>query len=252
MNNIAIRIIFLVATFAVISSCGIPTTQFLGPPDGDTVSWTVSPPTVTFSHNDAENSTENFLGYEIYYKFYQFLPDPMNGEFGSDYAALVGAAPGSGKTAVEARGFHRVFEAGDTVGDLPLVGIETPDPPIDPSTKFDVEIAFPYRPSALSPAPALAVLLDRNAPTGSDQLGSVQLVRDPLGGTGLSEKSFESDDISTAPPDLDIPLGIPQTDAVIHMAIVVLAYGIDYTGGNFETLYSDPLIIEEPLEIILQ
>ena len=57
---------------------------------------------------------------------------------------------------------------------------------------------------------------------------------------------------TTNPNDPDIPEGISPTDLRIHMAIVVLAYGTDYTGGTFRPLYSDPLIVEQPLEIILQ
>ena len=248
MNKIAIPIILFAVSCAAISSCGIPTTHFLGPPNQDTVSWSVfAPPSVTFAHNVTDNSGENFVGYEIYYKFYQHTANPSDGDFGDDYATLAAAAPGSGITTLQdsAFGFRRIWKAGDTVVNLPLISINSTEPPTDPATPFDVESVFPDRISALSPDPAQAIFLDR---TGEN---SIKLVRDPEAAPGPSGKTFESEDISTDPADPDIPAGIPPTDDRIHMAIVILAYGLDYAGGTFQPLYSDPLIVEQLLEIIL-
>ena len=241
MSKIAIRIIWLAATFAVISSCGIPTTQFLGAPEA--VSSTVTPPTVTFAHNVTDNGTdpdkdienEDFLGYELYYKFYQWMPNPVDGQFGADLSIINAASAGTGT--VTGQGFRRVWEADKTILQPPLISIdrsESGDP-------FDVVLIFPDKPSASSPEPAEAVFLSR----------SVQLARDPYAGAVRVERTFESDDISTDPPDPDIPASIPPTDPNIHMAIVILAYGADKTGGTFGPLYSKPVMVDQPLEIIL-
>ena len=244
MNNTAIRSLWLAAIFALFSSCGIPTIQVLAAPE--VVSWTVAPPTVTFSHNVIANSTENFIGYELYYKFYQHTPNPSEGEFGDDLSILGGAVPSSGTAAVTGQGFRRIWKAGDTVANLPLISIQLTEPPTDPATAFEVDIAFPDRVSILFPDPAEAAFLDR-----TDE-NSTKLVRDPDVAPGASGKTFESDDIAIDPNDLDIPAGIPPTDDRIHMAVVILAYGIDYTGGTFQPIYSDPLMAGQPLEIILQ
>ena len=47
--------------------------------------------------------------------------------------------------------------------------------------------------------------------------------------------------------------GIPDTDLVIHLGLVILAYGIDAFSDNptFQPLYSEPLTVYEPLEILL-
>lgn len=245
MNKVAIRVIWFVMPFAVISSCGIPTSQFLGPPDREDVSWSVfAPPTVTFAHNVTDNSGENFRGYEIYYKFYPYLPAPMDGEFGTDRTALNAAASGSGKSTLDALGFYRIFgrlppeEDGEIVEVPPLISIDQ----ADSATPFPVELLFPNRVSVLSPDSARTLFLT----------STVYLLRDQQAGTLLSEKTFESDDLSTDPNDPDIPAHIPPTDDRIHMAIVIMAYGTDFTGGTFESIYSDPLIVEQPLEIILQ
>jgi len=244
MERIAIRIPWLVAIFALVVACGIPTSPFLGSPDRDDVVWSIfAPPSVTFAHNVTDNSTENFRGYEIYYKFYQYTPAPLGGEFGTDHAVLDAAASGSGKSTVEAHGFRRIWEAGDIVGAPPLISID----PSESATAFDVQLIFPDKVSALLPPdpvlpPASAVFLGRN----------VELVRDPQAGTEPTGKTFESDDLSTDPNDPDIPAGISPTDDRIHIAFVILAYGIDFTGGTFGSIYSDPFMVEEPLEIILQ
>jgi len=225
---------------------------------------TVSSPQVGFAHNTIDNSdrNENFLGYEVYYKFYPFLPVPMEGDFGNDYAAVDGAAAASGKTTVEGRGFRRIWKAGDTVAYLPLIARDDRDPATedaDASDGFYVQILFPDRPSASSPYPATAhaYFHDEDGVPVVDGEGfpivkSVLLVRDPQAATGPSGKTFESDDIATDPNDLDVPAGIPPTDDRIHMAIVILAYGTDVTDGTFGPLYSKPIMIEQPLEIILQ
>ena len=250
MERIAIRIPWLVAILALVVSCGIPTSPFLGSLDREDVVWSVfAPPSVTFAHNVTDNSTENFRGYEIYYKFYQYTPAPLEGEFGADRAVLDAAASGSGKSTVEAHGFRRVWEAGDIVGAPPLISIA----PSESATAFDVELIFPDKISALLPPDPVPP--DPTIPAPASALflgGNVELVRDPQGGTEPTGKTFESDDISTDPNDPDVPAGISPTDDRIHIAIVILAYGIDFTGGTFGSIYSDPFMVEEPLEIILQ
>lgn len=256
MNNIPVRIFWLVAAFAVISSCGIPTsgiTRVLGAPEEDPPP-TVTGQTVTFRHNFTDNNIPDFLGYEIYYKFYPYLAVPADGGFGADLSVLRDAPPGSGTATVTGRGFRRIWKASDTVANLPLIPLDDGDPDtLDPtaSTDFYVKILFPDRPSASSPDPAVAHFVDVNEVRLFPDR-SIEPVRDPAAAPGPSGETFESDDISTNPNDPDIPAGIPLTDDRIHMAVVILAYGIDYTGGTFQPIYSDPLMLDQPLEIILK
>jgi hypothetical protein len=227
----------VVVSLAAVVSCGIPTTQFLGAPASSSVDYTVfSPPSVTFAHNVTDNSGENFLGYEIYYKFYALTVNPSQSDFGTDLSIIRAAAPGTGTSTVENRGFRRIWLADDTDGILPLVSVSSADAAID----FDVQIVFPDKASQLSPEPATATFLSATA----------ELARQPA--AGLAGESFESDDLSTDPNDSDIPAGIPSTDPAIHMAIVIFAYGTDNTGGTFQPLYSNPAMVDQPLEIILQ
>lgn len=233
----------------LLVGCGIPTTEFLGAPDSTLTEYNVQTFQVTFPHNATDNSTDNFLGYEIYYKFYQFDADPLASAFGSDYAAISSAAPGSGIATVEGRGYHRMRESLQTAS-----AEETDQPPLIPvsaserATDFDVRLQFPDKPSASSPDPASAQALDDGVPIGSEIRFARAREASPL----ETELSFESDDITIDPNDGDVPQGIPSRDSPLHMGIVILAYGADFTGGTFGTLYSSPLIIERPLEILLQ
>jgi hypothetical protein len=236
MNGIAIRILCVVISLAAVCACGIPTAQYLGAPETASVDWTISPPTVTFAHNVTYNSGENFLGYEIYYKFYAYSTNPSQSTFATDLAVISAAAPGTGTYTVENRGFQRIWQADDTDGIPPLIVVASDDS----ATDFEVQLVFPDKASPLSPDPAAATFLDT----------TIELARTPE--SGVAGESFESDDISTDPNDSDVPPGIPSTDLAIHMGVVILAYGTDNTGGTFQPLYSNPAMVEEPLELLLK
>jgi len=47
-----------------------------------------------------------------------------------------------------------------------------------------------------------------------------------------------------------MPAGLPVPPAQVDMAIVVLAYGIDFATGTFAEVYSEPLIVTEPFDLI--
>lgn len=232
--------VFLIVGTAlvVLASCGIPTTSFIGPPKADDIQSTSTPPTVLFTHNAADNGTDDFLGYEVYYKFYRSEPDALNAEFGDDLQVVTDAAAVSGTGTLETRGFHRVWDAADDVGSLPLIPIASSES----GDSFVVTLRFPDKASAASPEPAAAQYLGR----------TVYLSRDPaLLPTG-ADRGFESVALHTDPPDGDVPPGIPGTDTILHVGIAILAYGADNTGGTFGILYSGPVMVGEPLELILE
>jgi len=235
----------------LLGACGIPTTEFLGPPDATATAYQANPPNVTFPHNTLDNSTDNFLGYELYYKFYAYSTDPNEGQFGDDYGVISTAAPGRGKITVEERGFHRIRKSLDSAtpeesNQPPLIAVDQADKTI----AFQVVITFPDKPSASSPVPASvrAEVISTGDPVGEEifiiRARDASAIEQPL--------TFESDDISIDPPDADVPAGILTRATPLHMVLVILAFGTDYTGGTFQTLYSDPLMIENPLEIFLQ
>ena len=236
MTKTALRVLCAVTVAAAVASCGIPTTQYLGPVDADSIVWTASPATVTFEHNALDNSTENFLGYEIYYKFYAQTPNPTDGQFGTDLAVIDAAAPGTGLNTVLNQQFRRITGANTASVVAPLIPVD----PSDSTGVFAISLIFPDKASQLSPDPTTAQYLAE----------VIELARQP--DTGLFGETFESDDLTTSPNDADIPAGIPPTDLFIHMGIVILAYGTDNTGGTFQTLYSNPQMVLQPLEIILQ
>jgi len=233
----------------VILGCGIPTTEFLGAPDSTLVEYNVQLASLSFPHNNVDNTTDNFLGYELYYKFYEHSSQPLDNEFGSDLSAVNNSAPGSGKTTLDDRGFFRIRESVVTgvpgeVDQPPLLPVDSGDR----TTAFEVRVKFPDVPLS----PVAANLQTHLIADGSEFGPEIELARAREASPLEIELGFESNDISIAPPDLDVPSGIITRDTPLQMAIVILAYGTNFTGGTFATLYSDPLMIELPLEIVLQ
>ena len=229
MKNTALLVLCL-AAILVMSSCGInPPTEFLGAPEIEFIKHSVfAPPSITFAHNVADNDVEEFLGYEVYYKFYQYSPTPASGGFGNDLATIdadFSRGPGN----LLAAGFRRVLDA-DMDMLPPLIKVDSDDA----GTNFDVVLTFPDK--AVSPLPAKAEFLE----------AIVTLLRPPEVKPDFTESTFESDDMSAG--DLDIPTGIPPTDDRIHLGIVILAYGRDVT-VTFQPIYSEPLMVEVPLEL---
>lgn len=238
------------------AACGIPTIQYLGPPDPREVEvLSFAPPRVVFTHNTADNDTGNFLGYEVYYKFYSYQADYDQGPFGTDYDFFDTTASGAGISTIENRGFYRVSSLGETPGTTspPLIEI----PPDQTDVEFQVTLEFPNANAASNPEPARLSLIDPDTP---GTVTAFELIRDPDLFAGLidinfaEDIGFESDDISTDPNDPDVPADIPETDLYLHMGLVLLAYGSDYdnpSGATFGPLYSDPLMLDIPLRIII-
>lgn len=213
-----------IAAAVLIAGCGIPQFVFIAPP----VLGVAEPVerTMTFGHSE-DNDLDSFLGYEVYYKFY----DPAaTAAFADDRLAIRNASPGIVTTVLRTRGYRRVHER-DATGRrpplIPVVGDER-------RQRFSVLLEFHQDPPTGAVA-SWSVVEPRR----------VELVRDPAV-TLTPQVGFTPSELTPGtPPDLP---GTPEPDqGRFLMGLAVLSYGIDYVTGTFSELYSTAIVPDDLL-----
>ncbi|MFN2311190.1 MAG: hypothetical protein ABR590_03945 [Spirochaetia bacterium] len=227
----ALLSLFLVG---VLGGCGLDVVPFLYPPE--------SPSTigsgVQFLHdtrnNDAPQS-DNFQGYEIYYKFYDF-GDGGSGEtqLQNDRDAIEADPEPPGTARLSSRNFRRLQSLrndGSLQAQLPLI-------PVSIGSSPSIQLRF----SGVADNPG-AVLLRNNNETDATTL--VRAVND----ANAQPRAFYGVDKYDADHP-DIPNTIDLTDgggANLRIAFYAVAYGVQ---PDFRPLYSTPrfLATEIPLD----
>lgn len=226
-----------VLTISLISvaSCGIPTVTFIAEP----IFRTPTGSTLRFDHNTA-NDTEDFKGYEIYYKVYNAV-DPSS-QIDSDRSYIEGAeTPGTSRLVL--RDFLRMVrtDSGTATGSGLL------DPPMIPvgsgqrDNAFTVSIVFASGEDTVvvdNPGEAAGslrlyrqnVLLDEQNPAtvfeGFNQGGEYNYVPGGSGNDADLARMLDSE--------------YDQTETT-RVAVAVIAFGIDAT--NFQRIYSTPIYL---------
>jgi hypothetical protein len=222
-----------VAATAAMTSCGIPQYVFLAPPVLSVV--TELPPVATLTH-DAENDTDSFAGYELYYKFYD--PDAdYTVTFAQDRMAIENAGPTQVVSTLDTRGFYRIYR--NASGSSPTIEISS----LERTGSFAIQIAF-------APSPADAddgvATWDVVGPQTTILLRDQNALGNPVTALGFSP----ADIVPSSDPDM--PESIAPTGNVIRMAIVAFAYGTDFVTGTFANVYSEPSITDRTLAISFQ
>lgn len=224
----AFAVLLLSASF---STCGIP--QFIVLQEPEFVAVPVLTNEITLSH-DTANDVDDFLGYEIYYKFYD--PDGADSAFSSDEAAIATVGPGTAVSVLDQRGFNRVFSASD-FGQIPTVKVSA----VQRSQSFTFDISFPNSPGSTAAAAAVST---STPPIEQELVRDVSLVLTQGEGFAPADLDYTDPDV----PDIDPP----PADDTVPMAVVVVAYGVDFTNGTFSQVVSTPLVIPELLEIFFE
>ena len=214
------------------NSCGIPQIIVLEPP------LLVSPPPsltneITVAHSP-ENNVDDFLGYELFYKFYD--PDTSASGFSTDRVAIENASPGTALSVIAQREYNRVHAATDT-NQIPVVQVSA----AQRSQAFELLISFPSNTGASPPA----IVTSDSSPAISQEL-----LRD-ISVVVAVDEGFSAEDIDLV--DNDVPeLVTAPDDSIIDMGLVVISYGVDFTNGTFAQVVSQPLVIPELLEIFFE
>lgn len=230
------RSLILGASLAVcvlLSGCGIPQFVFFAAPELSTV--TELPATIDFVH-DVENDSDSFLGYELYYKFYD--PDDVpayEAAFASDRNAIEAASPGAVVSTLQSRSFFRIYSG--IAGTSPTLTVPT----ADKATAFTFRISFADD--------AIPTDVDATASWTASTTFDATLLRDLTQLGTQSAVGFAPEDVDPS-SDNDMPtgLGVPVS-ATIRMALVALAYGVDFETGTFATIYSQATVASPTIQI---
>jgi hypothetical protein len=218
--------LLVVATF-LWTGCGIPEYIYLAPPILGNIDASIA--TLQFAH-DPDNDVESFLGYEIYYKFYDpaLTPEERSAVLQADASAISGASPPSLVSVLTSRGYRRIRTPDN---DQPAVRID----PADKGDAFSIQLTFSPDDGATADWP---VALPSNA---------VVLQRDLLTPT---PKGFGEADIMTNPPDEDLPeeIGSYTGDPRLPMGLAIAAYGINF--NTFIQVYSTSIVINQEIELL--
>lgn len=215
----------------LLSGCGIPQVVFLAPPILGSV--TELPPTVTFEH-DTANDTDSFLGYEVYYKFYDpdtSSSDGVEGELASDRSTIQSAAPGNAVSILRDRGYRRIYTS--RFSDTPALRMSQ----ADRGASFELALDFQQ------PETAHAVATwDAGSPE------EVELYRDQnLFSNPQTPVGFQRDQIVAGHED--VPDTIAPGRTAIRMGIAVTAYGADFVTGTFAEVYSTAVVTDRLLDV---
>ena len=207
--------VLVLCAVSVLAGCGIPALEALAAPvvlDAD-----IPLPletVVTFTNNPVNNKIE-FIGFELYYRFYADSGLLIND---TDY---IKASQTPDISALTARRFRRIRFFDDDA--KPLIRVAAADKGMD----FGVSIDFDtYRyPAVTVDAAASSALLSGNI---------VRYVKEE-GGTDAVAKGFTSSDIDEGDEDL------PETSsAFVDMALFVIAYGYS---ADLREIYSEPVFL---------
>jgi hypothetical protein len=218
----------------VLGGCGLDVVPFLYPPESPSIIGSG----VQFLHdtrnNDAPQS-DNFQGYEVYYKFYDFGAT-ANGEaqLQNDRDAIEADPEPPGTARLTSRNFRRVRSLRND-GSLQT---QLPSVPVSIGSSPAIQLRF----SGVADSPG-AVLLRNN-----DEANATTLVRAVNDGDAQPRAFYGIDEY--AADHADIPNTIDLTDgdsgADLRIAFYAVAYGVQ---PDFRPLYSTPRFLATEISL---
>lgn len=231
MPRRTIRMVTVGALLCLLSTCGIPSIGYLYSPS--IVRSTLELATATFGH-PVGNSTDNFSGYEFYYKFY--VASTGSGEYDSDRGEIIAAPPGAAVSRAEALEYRRIVPTDDADDRaLPLMDVAE-EIAVEP---FEFTVSFP-----VTPFTGESAILSWSTSQGDSELalGRPLSGNDAAGGV----EAFQPEEINAG--DVDVPENLADEENRILLGLIVFAYGIDYAAG-LTPLYSQPQMLNSPLTL---
>ncbi|MFW5842811.1 MAG: hypothetical protein ACOCW6_02700 [Spirochaetota bacterium] len=208
-----------------MTGCGIESITFVEGPLEDEIDSELFLAEITFDHNNSTaNQSDDFLGYELYYKLYanNTTDDPYVGDQNSILAEPVPTGIGR----LTNRGYRRIIR-GQQEAAIPTILVT------NKGLGYTITLDFFESPDDPEDDDATASWND-----GSPS--DVDLRRNTPGATPGSFKSFfgeyEEDD-----EDADAEIVDAQADGELGIAIYALGYGIE--GGTFRQLYSEAVFL---------
>jgi len=228
-----VRTIAVFLSALVLSACGLDVVPFLYPPESPSIIGAG----VQFLHETRNNDTpqsDNFRGYEVYYKFYDF-GEGGNGQnqLQNDRDAIEADPVPPGISRLTARNFRRLRSLrgnGELETRLPLIPVtigSTPSIQLRFSGVADVPGAFVFR--------------------NNDSATAVRLVRAVDDGIAQPRQFYSVNEYASNHADIPNSINPPDDPADLRIAFYAVAYGVQ---PDFRPLYSTPryLSAEIPLD----
>lgn len=221
----------LVAVTILVAACGIESTPFVAGPKPDEVDLVPATGTdrITFLHNENDNDTDEFKGYDLYYKFYEDEDGLWGCEPGdpcrSDREYILNDPVQTGPSRLLGRNYRRLVPA-NSPG-------QTPNIPVSNGIKGDefvVEIDLTG-----------GVLTNALAATWPDDTVALNRVVSQSGihKRFLDAAAYESTDADVTHIATDISDVI--SDDNLYISLYTLGYGVD--PGSLQSLYSEPVFL---------
>lgn len=244
--RVGIRICVVAATGAFLFSCGLPTISYLAPPlnpsfDGVNEENYI----LQFEHNP-DNDTDDFRGYEIYYKLYE----PDAALIDSDESYIESTPTTSGPGRLEARHFLRAAPTISAINGAEAIVTDDTAPSIELSPtgtviEFELDLRTPNTRSLADDDTHIIVSWTEEGDTHTLELRR-RSTEDSSVGSPLDDYDGFWDEPEYADDDYDIAQmisgGVSSPVGKLVIVLYVLTYGIDAT--DFNPYYSEPVRLE--------
>ncbi len=239
----------------LLTACGLPSVPFLWPPENPGLEGVANQAILTFQHNP-NNDIDDFLGYDIWYKFY-LTTSAGEDLVRSDESAIDATprSPGTGRLAQ--RGFRRAVALyrnpdGSLVSyDDRRVHIDLG--PIGNRFTLELDLRQPFQRDP-DPAPEDAEIVVTRVDTetvisGLRRRHTTTSITDPGSADDGYPTFWNQNRIETGQHDIYNSDLVPTESDTNELKIVLyaLAVGIDRTDGTFRPFYSEPLRLEEAI-----
>ncbi len=229
--------VVLAASVSAILACGIPSVGFVAGPPQDSVgrSDLETLPRITFSHDADLNDTDDFKGYDLYYRLYDDAAEEPTYE--EHREAILADPPEPGTSRLRANGYRRVVSAEEATVDgqvPPLIAV----PPEQKDDAFDVTLSFGLIPT--EPEEATAVWLADTETPGSAPLARSVEQEGTQAPEGFLLGTYQDADQDVS--HISRPIETVIDESYLFVALYALGYGID--GLTFQRIYSEPVFLE--------
>jgi len=206
IRQIVLLILFsMLVSALVLSGCGIPRIPNISAPDPAAVG-TVDNERFWFEHNVA-NDVDEFLGYEVYYKIFDFADEEQEDKLKRERDQLEETA--AGVAALENRAYRRLLNRDHLDGRPPLIPLAA-DRRGESGIRFTIDMADLENPD---------LSWDEQSVTVARNLDEEPEEPDRL--------SFDPDFIEAGDHDVDEDVGEEEEVRSWWVAMYVLAYGTD-------------------------
>lgn len=225
----------------VLAGCGLDTVPFISPPVGAGSIGTG----VQFRHNNDNNGppqSESFLGYEVYYKFYDFSPGANGLSLLEDDREAIEADPvPPGPARLTGRNYRRLRTTTDGTTartQLPLVTVAV-------GSSMTIQLCFSGSPGTCVTGDDGGAYLLRN----NNESGAQRLVRAVDAADGTPRPFYPIGEYDRNHTDIPNTINLPTDAPDLRVAFYALAFGVQ---SDFRPLYSTPVFLSTERELDFQ